>query len=69
MVISNVKGNPLSIVVHVLAINLSSVSCKVFYCMICAEGLHLSAFHFFGSRAKQLQIHLHTYVHSELSLQ
>ena len=38
------KGNPLSNVAHVLAINLSSVSCRVFYCMICAEGLHLVLF-------------------------
>ena len=30
----------------VLAINLPSVSCKVFYCMICTEGLHFSAFHY-----------------------
>ena len=41
------KGNPLSIVAQDLAINLSSVSCKVFYCMIFAEGLHFSAFHLF----------------------
>ena len=30
----------------ILAINFSSVSCKVFYCMICADGLHFSAFCF-----------------------
>ena len=59
------------LLLHVLAINFSSVSCKVFYCMICAEGLHFSAFHLYTSYVQYIPTYMyiymyiaHTYIHT-----